>query len=82
MEIVSTTEVKQTLDLLIDKLQKEPIMIREQDHDVAVILSIEDYTRITEANIQEFQIFRKNLAKKAQERGLTEDKLKEILETD
>ena len=82
MKIVSTTEVKQTLDLLIDKVQKEPIMIREQDHDVAVIMSIEDYKRITEANIQEFQIFRRNLANKAQERGLTEDKLKEILETD
>lgn len=82
MEIVSTTEVKQTLDLLIDKVQKEPVMIREQDHDVAVIMSIEDYKRITEANIQEFQTFRINLANKAQERGLTENKLKKILETD
>lgn len=82
METISTTEVTQTFPSVMSKVQKEPVIIRENDCEVAVIMSIEDYKRLTEANIQEFQLFRKNVAKKAQEKGLTEDKLNEILESD
>lgn len=45
-------------------------------------MSIEDYQRLTQANLQEFQVFREKMGQKAQERGLTEDKLNEILATD
>lgn len=82
MEIVSTTEVTQTLTSIISKVQKEPIVIQENDREIAVIMSIEDYKRLTEANVKEFQLFRKKLANKAQEKGLTEDKLNELLESD
>ena len=79
MEIISTTEVTQTLSSVISKIQKEPVIIRENDHEVAVIMSIEDYKRLTEANLQEFQLFRKTLAEKAKEGGLTEEKLIDAL---
>jgi hypothetical protein len=45
-------------------------------------MSIEDYQRITRINIQEFQQFRAIIAKKAQKRGLTEEKLNELLSDD
>jgi hypothetical protein len=54
-------------------------MIRKQNRDVAVIMSIEDYQRITRINIQEFQKFRDSIGKKAQKSGLTEEKLNELL---
>jgi prevent-host-death family protein len=82
MQYVSATEAKQTFAAVIDKAQREPVIIRKQNRDVAVIMSIEDYQRLTQANIQEFQQFRENIGRKAQERGLTEDKLNEILATD
>jgi len=82
MQIISATEAKQSFGAVIDKAQREPIMIRKQNRDVAVILSIEDYQRITRTNIQEFQEFRDRIGKKAQERGLTEDKLNELLNDD
>ena len=82
MQFVSATEAKPTLAAVIDKAQCEPVIIRNQNRDVAVIMSIEDYQRLTSANIQEFQLFRQNLGRKAQERGLTEDKLQEILADD
>jgi prevent-host-death family protein len=82
MQYVSATEAKQTFAAVIDKAQREPVVIRKQNRDVAVIMSIEDYQRLTQANIQEFQQFRENIGRKAQERGLTEDKLNEILATD
>ncbi len=82
MQIVSATEAKQAFASVIDKAQREPVIIRKQNRDVAVILSMEDYQRITQINIQEFQQFRQNLGAKAQKRGLTEDKLNELLSND
>ncbi len=57
-------------------------MIRKQNRDVAVIMSIEDYQRITRINIQEFQQFRNTISQKAQKRGLTDEKLQELLTED
>lgn len=82
MQYVSATEAKQTFAAVVEKAQREPVVIRKQNRDVAVIMSMEDYQRITEANIQEFQQFRENIGRQAQERGLTEDKLNELLATD
>ncbi|AFY99509.1 type II toxin-antitoxin system Phd/YefM family antitoxin [Calothrix sp. PCC 6303] len=79
MQFVSATEAKQTFAAVIEKAQREPITIRKQNRDVAVIMSMEDYQRITRINIQEFQQFRENIGREAQERGLTEDKLNELL---
>lgn len=82
MQFVSATQAKQTFAAVIDKAQREPVIIRKQNRDVAVIMSMEDYQRITRINIQEFQQFRENIGRKAQQRGLTEDKLNELLSND
>ncbi|MBC5793792.1 type II toxin-antitoxin system Phd/YefM family antitoxin [Anabaena aphanizomenioides LEGE 00250] len=82
MQFVSDIEVNQAFAAVIDKVQHEPVTIRQQNRDVAVIMSIEEYQRITRINIQEFQQFRENIGRKAQERGLTEDKLKKLLTED
>ncbi len=59
METVSTTEVTQTLPSVISKVQKEPVIICENEDEIAVLMSIGDYKRLTEANIQEFQLLKK-----------------------
>ena len=82
MQFVSDTEVNQAFAAVIDKVQREPVTIRQENRDVAVIMSIEEYQRITRINIQEFQQCRKNIGRKAQERGLTEDKLNKLLSED
>ena len=82
MQVVSATEAKQAFGSVIDKAQREPVMIRKQNRDVAVIMSIADYQRITRTNIQEFQQFRDEVGKKAQNRSLTEEKLNELLNDD
>jgi prevent-host-death family protein len=82
MQFVSDIEVNKAFAAVIDKVQHEPVTIRQQNRDVAVIMSIEEYQRITRINIQEFQQFRENIGRKAQERGLTEDKLKKLLTED
>ncbi len=79
MQYISATEAKQTFAAVIDKAQREPVIVRKQNRDVAVIMSMEDYQRITRINIREFQQFREGVGQKAQERGLTEEILNGLL---
>jgi antitoxin Phd len=45
MKIVSATDAKQRLAALLDAAQREPVLIRRQNRDVAVIMSAEEYER-------------------------------------
>ncbi|AUC62514.1 toxin-antitotixin system Phd family antidote componet (plasmid) [Cyanobacterium sp. HL-69] len=82
MRFISATEAKQTFGNVINQAQREPITIQKKNRDVAVIMSIENYQRITRINLQEFQQFRANIGNRALEKGLTEDKLQELLAND
>ncbi|MBC5797859.1 type II toxin-antitoxin system Phd/YefM family antitoxin [Anabaena aphanizomenioides LEGE 00250] len=55
MQFISDTEAKQKFASILDKAQREPVIIRQENRDVAVVLSIEEYQRIMRINIQEFQ---------------------------
>ena len=57
MRYVSATEAKQALAAVLDAAQREPVVIRCQQRDVAVILSIQEYERLTALNAEEFQRF-------------------------
>jgi prevent-host-death family protein len=80
MRYVSATDAKQRLAALLDAVQREPVMIRRQKRDVAVLLSPQDYERLRAFNTADFQRFCDQIAAKAAARGLTEDKLNQILE--
>lgn len=79
MKYVSATDAKQALAALLDAAQREPIVIRRQKRDVAVILSAQEYERLRDLNAAEFQRFCDRIAERAAERGLTESKLKKLL---
>jgi prevent-host-death family protein len=79
MRTVSATDAKQRLAALLDAAQREPVMIRRQNRDVAVLLSPHEYDRLRALNTDEFQRFCDRIGERAAERGLTEDKLAEIL---
>ena len=82
MRYVSATDAKQRLAALLDAAQREPVMIRRQKRDVAVILSPREYDRLRALNIDEFERFCDRVAQQAADRGLTEDKLAAILQDD
>jgi len=79
MRYVSATDAKQRLAALLDAAQREPVTIRRQNRDVAVLLSPEEYDRLRALNTEEFARFCDSIAERAAARGLTEDKLAEIL---
>ena len=79
MRYVSATDAKQRLAALLDAAQREPVVIRRQNRDVAVLLSPQEYDRLRALNASEFQRFCDRVAEGAAARGLTRDKLAEIL---
>ena len=79
MQYVSATEAKQKLAAILDAAQKEPVMIRRQNREVAVVLSPGEYERLRGMNISEFERFCDKVGADAASRGLTEKKLAEIL---
>ena len=79
MRYVSATDAKQRLDAVLDAAQQAPVGIRRWKRDVAVVVSVEQYERLRGLNVAEFQRFCDRVGKRAGARGLTENKLAEIL---
>ncbi|MBX3302380.1 MAG: type II toxin-antitoxin system Phd/YefM family antitoxin [Nitrospira sp.] len=79
MRYVSASDAKQKLAAILDAAQREPVMIRRQKRDVAVLLSAQEYERVCAMNREEFLRFSDRVSKKAKAQGLTEQKLHEIL---
>lgn len=79
MQYISATEAKQKLATMLDAVQAEPVMIRRQNRDAAVVISPKEYERLRKLNIEEFQSFSDRVSKKAEQKGLTEEKLDQLL---
>ena len=82
MKSVAATEAKNRLGAILDEAQREPIVIRRQDRDIAVVLSMADYERLRAGNIQAFLDLRREVAAEAAARGLTKKRLAELLTRD
>lgn len=82
MKSVAATDAKNRLGAILDEAQREPIVIRRQDRDIAVVLSMADYERLRSGNIQAFLELRKQVAAEAAANGLSDERLSELLTGD
>ena len=82
MKTVPATEAKNRLGAILDDAQREPIVIRRQDRDIAVVLSMADYERLRAGNVQAFLELRNQVAAEAAANGLSEERLNELLVDD
>jgi prevent-host-death family protein len=82
MKSVAATDAKNRLGAILDEAQHEPIVIRRQDRDIAVLMSMADYERLRTGNIQAFLELRNQVASEAAGKGLTEERLNELLADD
>ncbi len=79
MKSVAATEAKNRLGAILDEAQREPIVIRRQDRDIAVVMSMADYERLRSGNVRAFLELRSQVAVQAAAAGLTEDRLASLL---
>lgn len=82
MRAITASEAKQGFANLIDIASREPVVIQRQKRDVAVVLSMAEYERLTRLNVAEFQRFCDRIGTQAEAAGLTEDKLAKLLASD
>lgn len=82
MRYISATDAKRRLAALLDAAQREPVVIRRQKRDVAVLLSTAEYARLRGLNVSEFQEFCDRAGRRAVARSLTEKKLAALIADD
>ncbi|MBK6869597.1 MAG: type II toxin-antitoxin system Phd/YefM family antitoxin [Burkholderiales bacterium] len=82
MLYVSASQAKQGLAAVLDNCAREPVVIRRHERDVAVVMSMQEYERLTRLNVAEFQRFCDAVGASARDAGLTEQKLAQLLADD
>ena len=82
MKTVAATEAKNRLGAILDDAQREPVVIRRQDRDVAVVMSMAEYERLRTGNVRAFLELRNEVAAQAAARGLTDQRLADLLTGD
>jgi prevent-host-death family protein len=82
MKTIPATEAENRLGSVLDEAQREPIVIRKQDKNVAVVLSMSEYERLRTGNIRAFLDFRNEVAAQASANGLNEERLADLLTRD
>lgn len=82
MKRVAATEAKNRLRAILEDAQRAPVVITRQDRDIAVVLSMADYERLRDGNIQALLELRKQVANEAAANGLTDDRMNELLADD
>ncbi len=76
---ISATEAKQKFAALLDAAQRGPVRIRRHDREVAVLISAEQFERLSGDRWAEFNRLSAIAAEQAKANGLTEEILAEIL---
>lgn len=79
MEIVSSSEARNNLAAMLDKAQYEPIAIQKQGRNAAVLVSYEEYERLTADPTLRFQSICDRIRRNARARGLTDKIFDEIM---
>jgi antitoxin Phd len=76
---LTVKEAKQRFAALLDAVQREPVIIRQQNREIAVILSAEEYDRLRALNVDKFDSFCDRVGGKGAVHGLTAKKLSHVV---
>lgn len=78
----STTKARQNFAALLEASAREPVVIRRNQRDVAIVISPAEYARLHRLNVEQLLAVCLQLGDEAAANGLTEAKLAELLAGD
>ncbi len=79
MQTASSSDVRNNLAAMINSVQIEPLTIQKQGRNEAVLMSYEEYEKLSNASVIAFNTLCDYIGERAESRGLTEEKLAKIL---
>ena len=82
MKSIDEAEAQARLDEILNEAQRQPIIIRRQGKEAAILLSLVEFERLRSDNIRAFLELRNDVARDANEAGLTEATLIRLLNED
>ena len=79
MQIISATDAKQSFGAALNTAQREPVLIRKQNQDVAVLMSVHEYEKLRGIRTKLFEALAATIAAKAAARGLTDADFEQLM---
>jgi PHD/YefM family antitoxin component YafN of YafNO toxin-antitoxin module len=79
MIIMTSTEARTKFGDFLEKGSREPVIIKRQQREIGAFIPIEEYRRLRKLSIRELNEAAHQISDQASARGLTEEKLNEIL---
>ncbi|MDO9159020.1 MAG: type II toxin-antitoxin system Phd/YefM family antitoxin [Burkholderiaceae bacterium] len=75
MPTFTTSEAQRRFAVVLQTCELEPVFIRRRKQEVAVVMSLQAYERLTRLNVVQFQQFCDVVGGRAAQLGLTEQQL-------
>jgi prevent-host-death family protein len=82
MKTITASEARRAFASVIDSAAHEPVLIQRRCRNVAVVLSMQAYERLTQVNQAEFQRFCDAVGQRAVAAGMDEQRLAALLNGD
>jgi predicted HicB family RNase H-like nuclease len=82
MKVMTIAEAQAAFDKVLESLAEDSVVLKRGDDDIAAVISIEDYDKLRRLKVEEFLSLCKRVGRQAESRGLSEEKLAELLRND
>lgn len=79
MQFISSSDAKQSFGAAIDAAQRAPIVIRRQNRDVAVLLSVAEFNKLRGLRLDVLDRISSEIAAEAKSRGFSEADLEALI---
>jgi len=65
MQYLSSSSIFNNLSTILEIVKQEPVIISQEQEEVAIVLSMKEYQKILSNNIRDFQYFCDQVGQKA-----------------